>query len=62
MGLLDLFCVLCSIDLFIDWGTPSRLTSVILLIGLWKPNYQLFLELPHTLWGHICFHVNSVMF
>ena len=28
------------IDLFIDWGNPSRLKSVMLTIDLWKP-YQL---------------------
>ena len=29
-------CILCSIDLFIDWGNPSGLPSVILLIDLVK--------------------------
>ena len=31
------YVVLMFIDLFIDWGNPSRLTPVMLLIDLGKP-------------------------
>ena len=31
------YVVLMFIDLFIDWGNPSRLTQVMLLIDLGKP-------------------------
>ena len=31
------YLVLMFIDLFIDWGNPSRLTPVMLLIDLGKP-------------------------
>ena len=31
------YIVLMFIDLFIDWGNPSRLTPVMLLIDLGKP-------------------------
>ena len=29
--------MLCNIDLFIDWGNPSGLASVVLLIDLGNP-------------------------
>ena len=35
--LIMCYVLLMFIDLFIDWGNPSRLTSVMLLIDLGKP-------------------------
>ena len=31
------YVILMFTDIFIDWGNPSRLTSVMLLIALGKP-------------------------
>ena len=35
--LIMCYVLLMFIDLFIDWGNPSRLTPVMLLIDLGKP-------------------------
>ena len=32
--LIFVFCVMVFIDPFMDWGNPSRLTSVVLFIDL----------------------------
>ena len=45
------YVILMFIDLFIDWGNPSRLTSGMLLIVLGKPyKIPVGLELPHLIW------------